>query len=537
MPENTPSAQSPGSAVANPLFKPLVIAATLAATTACAWAGLTAYTSRSVETTLNAEYDKLAELPFVKVLARRFDRGFTSSTSEMRLAIGWPERTLPGANGARAGFEMTVRHRITNGPITGDGLAAALVETELVVPEAAKAQVAAIFDDRAPLSAITRVAFSGDSKTTIEMAPVRMDDSVIDKLVRAAGAPGTREAQRAAAGWQPGTRLEWQGLKAVYELSADRERITYHGSFLPFSASNPDGGKFAMGEATFEGKGKRVEGWLYDDANTMKMQSIQMLMPVPNGAPAVSIVMSDITGVSTTDVKDGFLGQKQKLRFGSMKIGEREIGRLDYDTSVDRLHVQTLTDGVKAVLAKRPFDCIGLPEAQLADCFAPSLEVLKPALFSLLEHGPRFAVDRLALVVPEGEARIGFAVTLGALKEADFDNPQQILEKIGVIANASFGEAVIGKFAAMAMAQASGGQTPPPEQLNAMIEQGVLPLVSQGFINRADGKLSTSFEMRSGALMINGKPIDPGLTASAMGALAQSRSMDGKPARRSNRRR
>lgn len=519
MPDNALPSRPPTQTLSRPLTKPLVVAAALATTAACAWAGLTVYTGRSVERTLNAEYDKLAELPFVKVLERRYDRGFTSATSEMKLAIGWPERTLSGANGAngtngtKAGFELSVRHRIANGPFAGGGVAAARIDTELVVPQAFRSQIATLFDNRAPLTATTLVGFGGDTTTTLELAPIRIDDSVL--------------SERASQGWKPGGRFEWKGVKVVSKLSADQEHLRYTGSFGPMTMVDPDGGEISTSEARFEGKGKRIEGWLYDDANTMKMQSISMRTPAIGASPAVSILMSDITGTSTTAVKDGYLGQQQKLRFASMKVGEREIGRLDYDTSMERLHLKTLTDGVKAALAKRPFDCIGLPEDQVPECVRPTLEVLKPMAFALLKHEPRFAVDRLALVVPEGEARIDYAVNLGAIEEADFDNPMLLVNKIGVIANASFGEAVISRFAAMAMAQVAGGEAPPPEQLKAMIDQGAQPLISQGFVNRADGKLSTSFEMKNGAMKINGKAIDPALTASAMGALAQSGTRQG----------
>ncbi|MGE0311999.1 MAG: YdgA family protein [Lautropia sp.] len=494
------------------LSKPLVIAAALAATTACAWAGLSVYSGRAIERTLNEKYDQLAELPFVKVRERHYDRSLTSATAEVTLAIGWPDRTLPGDTGGKAGFELTLRHRIAHGPFTGGGLAAARVDTELVVPEAIRSRVVALFGERAPIAASTRVSFDGASRSTVEFAPVRFDDAVLATLQRASGAsvdPAT------------GARFEWQGMTMTSDLSADQSQVRYEGRFGPLKLEAPDGTRIETSDARFEGGGRRVEGWLFDDDSTMKMQSISMRAPSPGAGEPTEVRMADVVASSSTAVTDGFLGQSQKLQFGRLVVGGKEIGRLDYDTSIGHLHLQTLVDGIKAVLAKRPFECVGLPDEQVEDCLAPAFDEVRPTLVRLLKHEPRFAVDRLALTLPEGEARVDYAVSIGAIDEADLDSPAQLLSRIGVTANASLAEAVIGKFAAMAMAEAGGGAPPSPEALRSMIADGARPLVEQGFLRHADGRLSTSLELRNGMLKINGKPIDPAVTAGAIGTLAQ----------------
>ncbi len=495
------------------LSRPLVIAAALAATSACAWAGLSSYTGRSVERSLNQQYDKLAELPFVKVRERHYERSLTAATGEVTLAIGWPDRKLAGKAGGKAGFELKVRHRISHGPFTRDGLAAARIDTELVVPESIRAEVAALFSDRVPLAASTRVGFGGDTRSTVEIAPMKIDDAVVADLQRRKGA---------AYGWEQGARFEWQGMTFTSALSADQAQMHYEGRVGPLTVSAPDGTRIETSDARFEGKGKRIDGWLYDDDGTMKMQSISVQAAKPGGDGTTAVRLSDIVTHSSTTFTDGFLGQKQRMHFGSLKVGDREIGSLDYDTSIDRLHLKTLTDGVKAVLAKRPFDCVGMDDGQISACIEPAIEEARPVLFALLKHAPRIAVDRFALTVPEGEARIDYALSLDAIEQADFDSPEQLLGKIGVTANASFGEAVIGRFIAMAMAQSGRGDAPSPEQLASMVTEGAKPLVAQGFVRQAGGKLSTSLEMKNGSLKINGKVIDPALTASAIGALAQA---------------
>ena len=516
-----------------PVSKPAIIAAAVATACACAWAGLTTYSGRSIERNLNAKYDKLAELPFVKIRERKYDRAFASSTGEYTLTIGMPDKALPSENGAKAAFDVKIRHQIAHGPIAGSALAAARIDTEIVIPEAIRSKIDALFDDRKPLSIRTTVGFGGSSSTTLDIAPVKIDEAIAARL-------GT-DSVAGTVNWPAGSTFDWQGMTVVSDANADQSQIDYKGRFGAVTMVEPGGGRLATSEASMEGRSKRIEGWLYDDDSRMKMQSISLDLPaVSHGGASRSdrrsreanaIRMTEIVGRTTMSVDDGYLGQKQLLEVGRLSFNDRDLGKLNYDTSVERLHLRTMIDAVKAAATPDTFACISGPDAQVPTCIEPVLAGLKTAVFEMLRHNPAFAVDRLSLTVPEGEMRIDYKLKIGAIEEADLDRPESLLHKIGISANASASEAAIGKFATMAIAGSGAGTAPPPEQLQQMIEEGSRPLVEQGFLKRADGKLSSSFDMSSGQLKINGKAIDPELTASALGALSQSGRVKRRPAR------
>ncbi len=490
-------------------MKPIVIGAALAAAVGGAYAGVNWYTGQQVESRLAKQYEEIDALPLVAVKDRRYQRSLTGATEEVTFALGCPKTPI-GA--AMAGIEVTVRNRIKHGPFTGDGMAAAKIDTEIVIPPAIAAQLAKVFGDRPPLSISTRVAFNGSRHSTLEVPSAR---------INAADLPGGE-----------GGALAWQGMTAVADTDASGDHLQYRWDVRGLMFSDGKGTEMKIGPAVVEGTGKRVLSWLYDDDSRFRIESIEMTVPSTvqtmmgqRPSPFGSLVFKDISGTGRMKVDNNYLGETRKMEVGSLVVDARPIGKLNYDTSFDRVHLPTIVKAAQSLLAGNAFDCDQLASGEAARQLPAMLDKLKGTAFELLSHSPRVSVDRLGVTLPEGEAKIGYQVVLGAITEADLAAPEQMMRKLTVTANASVAQDLVGRFATMAMQQAGVTDAAAADEIKRTIAQNIDPLVAQGMIMREGGNLTAAFEMKEGQFKLNGKVIEVPMAA-ALGAIGAASADD-----------
>jgi uncharacterized protein YdgA (DUF945 family) len=117
----------------------------------------------------------------------------------------------------------------------------------------------------------------------------------------------------------------------------------------------------------------------------------------------------------------------------------------------------------------------------------------------LLKRDPELVIDRISFAMPEGDAKLSGSVRLVGFDEADLDGagaPMALVQKLDARIDAAVSEALLEKLVA-----AGGGAAQWEQQLAAFEEQG--------YVTRADGRLSTRIEFRQGALTLNGKAFTP----------------------------
>lgn len=507
-----------------PSKKPLVAAVAVAAVSAGSWAALGTYAGTRVEQAMNEQYQALAKVPFIEVRKRDYVRTLTGATDETTLALGCPNQMLPGELGLPAGFEVTVRNRIAHGPFVDGKLGAARIDTEIVIPDKARQVLAALFEDKRPASMVTHVALNGAIEQVLEISPMRFDDAVLARMLRAAGYDEALPPL--------GSRMEWGGLRSATQLTADGEQMAYAMKLQPLTMTEPNGGRFSMSEVNAVGKGKRIHGFFYDDDGRMTMPLLRIDLPaIPGdedlGRPerrAMSLVMEDVEATSRFGIDRGYLGQSQSLTVGRLAVDDRKLGKLDYATSFEGLHVATLVEAIKPLM-EGGIGCAGIADGSLERRIEPLFEGFKEAGLKLLEHEMRFGVDRLALTTPEGEARMSYQVRFGGIKRTDLEDPEAILQKLTVSADVGASESMLTEFVGMAVSEqmaVATGEQPSAEEIRDMVEMVVGEAVQQGMAQRANGRLSSSFELKRGELKINGRKIDAPVAAIAGAAMAQA---------------
>ena len=118
-----------------------LLAAPVVAYPAAAW-----YLGSQVESTLSAQYEQVETLPYMKLVERSYERGVFSATESVTIELfGAMMQTLrQAAPDGQAAEPMRIRFssQIQHGPFAGGALAAAVVDSELVLDAATQAEVA-----------------------------------------------------------------------------------------------------------------------------------------------------------------------------------------------------------------------------------------------------------------------------------------------------------------------------------------------------------------------------------------------------------
>jgi uncharacterized protein YdgA (DUF945 family) len=108
-----------------------------------------------------------AQWPMLKVSAQKYERGLFSATNTVTLQFGCGAPTDAG---------ITIRQTIKHGPLPGfSSFAAAVIDTEVVVPESERKQVEALIGNKSPFTAHTVVGFGGSRDTSFSIPAMNYD--------------------------------------------------------------------------------------------------------------------------------------------------------------------------------------------------------------------------------------------------------------------------------------------------------------------------------------------------------------------------
>ncbi|MGJ7488621.1 DUF945 family protein, partial [Variovorax sp. LT2P21] len=203
-----------------------VVLGVLAAAIAVAYGGSTWWAGTQIKSRYDIAFDELPkQTALVRVTERKYERGFFGAVSTVTLEIGCATDTAAPAAAAAADkpaegeeaeadeeegpgikppkqLRLTIRDTIHHGPLAGGTLAAATIDSELVLDEKTQAEAKKLFGDAKPLSARTKVGFGGAFTTDLTVAPA--------KLVE-----------------EGKGRLDWQGVQARLEVNAARTQARY----------------------------------------------------------------------------------------------------------------------------------------------------------------------------------------------------------------------------------------------------------------------------------------------------------------------
>jgi uncharacterized protein YdgA (DUF945 family) len=466
---------------------------------AAAYPGLAWYSGRTVETRLKDYRERLlAQAPYITVAEHRYERGIYRSHEQTTYEFG---RALFGAIAAAGaasgkadslpeGLRVTVSSDIRHGPFPGFGPPAlARIDSEFVMSESVKRELAKAFGKRRPIEIVTRLEYGGGGVTTV--ASPSFENFPLGK----------------------GEKLTWKGFTAHGEFGPDLAWMKAQGT-APGAQVTSDGGESGrLEDITFESNSELAFGDLYIGDALFTVRTLTLTTGADaGGSGPKNVSMKGLEYGAKISRKDDFLDVNGRLKLAALDVEPYAMSDLHYEITLKHVHGPSVAEFIRTVrksLAEGAAGAGGAAESVFEkDGRRIGIEILK--------RDPELVIDRIAFAMPEGDARLSGSVHLVGFEPADLDGSQAmagLARKIDARLDVSIAEGLLAKLAA-----ASGGERA------ATMEQQLAALEAQGYVTRADGRLVTHIEFRQGALTFNGKTFEPS-------SLAPPPAVPGKPAR------
>lgn len=461
--------------------KAWIAAAGGAALLGSAVVGGAAFTGVKVKKELQAAASSLpAQWPMVKVVEQQYERGLFSATHAVTLQFGCEADAKDGGGP----LLLTLRQRVQHGPLPGfAGVGAAVIDTEVVLPEASRKAAAAVLGDKSPLTAHTVVGFDGASRTQLAMPAFKF------------------------AGPQ-GQQIEFQGLAGEIDAQADRLRYDVKMPALSLRATDDK-----QVDVTMVMSGARAHGelrgtgsvWLRAGRGEAEIAALQISAAPRAGqaAPPLTMAFKDLKVSNENTLEKDLLASVGRLG-GSGAVNGFKIDKLEMQASVKRLHAPSYERLLQRLMDTSASAC-GLQQAVSPQVFMAQVQ---QDFVALLPYNPEYAMDKL--VIESGGKRAEFSYALGiegaTVADLNLPLPALAMSKGKLRGHAKLPVAWVEQMMhgfAGAAGQPPADAAAQAEMMNVMLAR----MTGDGFVVREGDMLSTQISVDKGQVLVNGKPL------------------------------
>ena len=462
------------------MSKAVVTGVGIVAALGVAYLGATAWTGAQVQTRYEQQIAKIqAQFPFIKISESQYEKGFFKSTSTVTIQLGCDVE----AGSDRKPVLIVVKDMIQHGPLPGGAsLAAAVVDSEIVLPPDAQQAVTKIFGTAKPFTMRTSVGFGGDTVSRISSPAAKMDGP-------------------------EGEVMTWQGLSATlrgdsamktfkYELALPGITVTdaKKGMTMQLSALQLTGDGTAVTEAGLLKVGK-------DEGSIASIGVTVVAAPGAKDAKPTKVEFSNLKFSSQSAVENDLVSSTVQMT-GAGMLGESKLENLELQGSMRRIHAPTYERMMTNILQSSAA-CYsgknksgGSPEAVL--------EQTQKDMAALLPFNPEYSVDKLAADFGGKRGEISHSVGINGATAEDAKLPATAMLMTRGRIKADFKLPVdwITQLAEH-VASRSGGMTPDAKGVNLMIDQAA----GQGFVVRDGEFIKTSMVFNKGEFTVNGNAL------------------------------
>lgn len=472
----------------------ILVGALVVAYPASSW-----YLGRQVNSTLETQYQKLAEYPFLKLVDRKYEGGVFQSTETATFEVmpelfkamnaarnkqnqenedadesegGEQADATPAAPAAPTEpLRFTTRSVIKHGPLPGfAGFGAASAHTELVLDEPRNPVIVELYGDKTPLQVDTTFGFGGGGRQVATSPAVE----------------ATLKDQ---------TKLSWGEVRLVMDFERDMASYTASGGVpLIKIESGGSAGVVSLKDVKLEAKQKRM---FEDDALSFVGPSTFSVAALDiTGANGMPVVAENIVISSDSSMQGDFMDGKVGYGLQSLKIGPQVIGPSQIDIGIRHIHARSMSQ------INREYLKLMQNEQFMASGGEPNFELFKPMakpMQTILESSPELAIDKLDLSLPQGKMTGKMVIRLPNAKVGD-------LETVAANPLVLMGLATAFELDGdLAMPEALVMETVGEERASMLAG-----LESEGYLKHADKVYSMTFKYAAGELKVNDKPVNMG---------------------------
>ena len=480
---------------------------TLAAAIAVAYGGSTWWAGSKVKSSYEAALEELPkQTALVRVIDRKYESGFFGAVSTVTFEFGCAADTAAAAKPADAkpaepGEEdddeeaeaesapfkpvrITVRDTIRHGPIAGGTLAAATIDSELVLDVKAQAEAEKLFGKAKPLTAHTKVAFNGGYATDLTVAPIKLAE-------------------------EGKGQFTWQGAQMRAEMNGARTQVNYSLAMPGLDLTDTRTGvTLKMGKLAGKADMNKSEGWILATGKTeARLDSFEFAAPKGLGAggsgkPLPAVLLQNIDMIADANIKDSLYESIGTIK-GTGKVGETKIDKFEMTSGGRRIHAAGYKKLADAWMQSAAINGCGKGGSKASQAAMQALmEQLAPDLKAMAKYNPELGLDKMLVEIGGKRGEISYTAGMVGVTDEDLKDPgMALLMKRGVLkASVRLPMQWIEQIAATG---AESGQTPPPEMVAGLVEQGE----GMGFVKRDGTDITSQVEYSEGNLKVNGKPL------------------------------
>jgi len=458
----------------------------------------------------------LALFPGIKVVDNSVTKGLFSSVHTLTLDIGCAADALaaavpsdnpttdPAAAAPQAPskpVQITFRDHVRHGPLPGGkGVGLAAIDSEIVLPPEAAAQVAKLFGDKPFMSMHTAIGFGGSYVTEIKSPPFKYAEK------------GKGD-------------IDWQGLQATMRGSLT-SGPAFVGSYsleapglnVNFVSDDQAAGNLRIGKMAMQGEVLPNSGGtvlMAPSRGTGGIASMEFAFK-PSGegkAKPINMVLENLQFSSDAKVDNGLWSGVSKVS-GKGRVDDFAIDKVDMQVSLSRIHAATYQQ-LMGKMFKSSFSCHkpGNEEAQMKEAAALA-EDMQKGFAALLVHNPEYALDRLAIDLGGKTAEMSYRFGAKGVTEADAAMPLPALLTTKAYGHASFKvqtgwiEQVVKKVISLKPLPDGASPDTLVAQTMGFINATVDGLVNDGYLAREGEAVTSKAAFEGGALKVNDKPIN-----------------------------
>ncbi|WP_227815297.1 YdgA family protein [Nitrogeniibacter aestuarii] len=455
------------------------------------------YLGKQVQSNLDQQYAQLDANPFIKVVQRTYERGVFSANESVTIEVfGDMMRSMAGdmPEGMEAPepLQLTFNSAISHGPFVA-GLSAAVIDSELVIPETAQEEARKLFGDAKPLTAHTVVKFNGSGSSAVKSPALSAPLPAVD-------------------GGEPG-HMAWEGLDVNIDFAADMSHYTMNGTAPKLEILDGKGVHMVMTGMTLAADQTRVfedDPFLFAGTQSFTVGTVSISGPELEGEP---VSLKDVSYDISAPLKDDFLDLGARISAQVVQVGDFNFGPAHYDFSLEHLHARTVSE-----LYKRMMEMYSDPSVFMGKGDpAMAMSAMAGPAMALLQHDPVLKLDRLSFNTPSGEALVQARASLPGLQPEEAGNPMIMIGKLQASGSLALPEQMMREMmlnrTQSQLAMMDPEATLTDEQVamvNAQLDAQLQQFESQGYIDRADGLIKARFAFKQGQLTVNDKPFNPG---------------------------
>lgn len=482
--------------------KILTIAAAVAAVLAVGSIGATSYIGKTTEAKYNGQLDKmLAELPFLKVEKRSYERSLFGAESNLVLRVDIPEppeaadeadedeegaEAGPGAQAGAGSADpataavasakpvppraiiISVRDLIKHGPFPG-ALAPAASKIASTVNLAAESAGGTLSGPWQAMTADTTFDFGGSyaSHFVSPAAQWKFDDARL--------------------------ALNWAGLDGNSTGRSDdfSSRYTSKSPGLTLTGSDKAGRPFelSLGQMNVEGQtGPSTSLLTAPGEMKMTLASMRFNAQSADGEKA-TLSLTDMTGSSKV-AREGDLLDMRSAYQGRGMFNETPIDSFEMVEHYGRIHAPSIQKLVQNVMA-------GMGDKDKKDPALMQAAMLQD-MRALLPFDPSYELEKLSLSIGGKQAELGYRVALKGAKPEMLDNPMSLIPVLSAGLRARLPRDWVEALTAGSMRGVAQ-----VDQVGALIDQGV----QMGFLAVDASTVSTQVSFDGGLLAVNGQTV------------------------------